>query len=129
MKSFTFRLERLLFLRKHKEREWELKLAEATGKCIVERKEIEHRLSLKAVAFRDYFSGTLSAAELAASNLYLARLDQEIERHERMLSGFELEREKMQAELELRRQELAAEAQLRVIKAQTDAEISTNLPR
>ena len=35
----------------------------------------------------------------------------------------------MMAELELRRQELAAEAELRAIKAATDAEISTNLPR
>ena len=50
-------------------------------------------------------------------------------KRERMMMEIELEREKMQAELELRRQELAAEAQLRAIKAQTDAEISTNLPR
>jgi len=50
-------------------------------------------------------------------------------KRERMMMEIELEREKMQAELELRRQELQAEAQLRAIKAATDAEISTNLPR
>jgi hypothetical protein len=50
-------------------------------------------------------------------------------KRERMMMEIQLEREKMQAELELRRQELEAEAQLRAIKAATDAEISTNLPR
>jgi len=50
-------------------------------------------------------------------------------KRERMMLEIQLEREKMQAELELRRQELEAEAQLRAIKAATDAEISTNLPR
>lgn len=96
MKRFVFRLERLLTLRKYAEREWELKLAEATGKCIVERREIEQRLEHKAAAFKNFFGGGLSTLELAASHLYLARLDQEIERHERALAGFELEREKVQ---------------------------------
>ena len=50
-------------------------------------------------------------------------------KRERMMMEIQLEREKMQAEMELRRQELEAEAQLRAIKAATDAEISTNLPR
>jgi len=50
-------------------------------------------------------------------------------KRERMMLEIQLEREKMQAELELRRQELEAEAQLRALKAATDAEISTNLPR
>ena len=50
-------------------------------------------------------------------------------KRERMQMEMELEREKMMAEIELRRQELEAEAQLRAIKAATDAEISTNLPR
>src|SRR6056300_220592 len=60
----------------------------------------------------------------------MAKLQQEMAlKRERMQMEIQLEREKMQAELELRRQELAAEAQLRAIKAQTDAEISTNLPR
>jgi len=60
----------------------------------------------------------------------MAKLQQEMAlKRERMMMEIELEREKMNAELELRRQELAAEAQLRAIKAQTDAEISTNLPR
>ena len=59
-----------------------------------------------------------------------AKLQAEIAlKRERMQMEIELEREKMLAELELRRQELEAEAQLRAIKAATDAEISTNLPR
>ena len=64
-----------------------------------------------------------NAAEMAKMQAEMAL------KRERMMMEIELEREKMQAELELRRQELAAEAQLRAIKAQTDAEISTNLPR
>ena len=68
-----------------------------------------------------------NAAEMQAE---MAKLQQEMAlKRERMQMEIQLEREKMQAELELRRQELAAEAQLRAIKAQTDAEISTNLPR
>ena len=50
-------------------------------------------------------------------------------KREKMELEIQLEREKMMAEIELRRQELEAEAQLRAIKAATDAEISTNLPR
>jgi len=50
-------------------------------------------------------------------------------KRERMQMEIQLEREKMMAELDLRRQELEAEAQLRALKAATDAEISTNLPR
>jgi len=64
-----------------------------------------------------------NAAEMAKMQADMAL------KRERMMMEIELEREKMNAELELRRQELAAEAQLRAIKAQTDAEISTNLPR
>ena len=60
----------------------------------------------------------------------MAKLQQEMAlKRERMMMEIELEREKMKAEIELRRQELTAEAQLRVLKAQTDAEFSTNLPR
>jgi len=66
----------------------------------------------------------------AQAQMDMAKLQQEMAlKRERMQMEIQLEREKMQAELELRRQELAAEAQLRAIKAQTDAEISTNLPR
>ena len=50
-------------------------------------------------------------------------------KRERMQMEIQLDREKMMAELDLRRQELEAEAQLRALKAATDAEISTNLPR
>ena len=50
-------------------------------------------------------------------------------KREKMELEIQLEREKMMAEIELRRQELEAEAQLRAIKAATDADISTNLPR
>ena len=50
-------------------------------------------------------------------------------KREKMELEIQLDREKMLAEIELRRQELEAEAQLRAIKAATDAEISTNLPR
>jgi len=64
-----------------------------------------------------------NAAEMAKMQAEMAL------KRERMMMEIELEREKLNAELELRRQELAAEAQLRALKAQTDAEISTNLPR
>ena len=66
----------------------------------------------------------------AGANEEAAKLQAEMAlKRERMQMEIQLEREKMMAELDLRRQELEAEAQLRALKAATDAEISTNLPR
>ena len=65
-----------------------------------------------------------------AMQVEMQKMQMEIQlKREQMTMEMELEREKMNAELELRRQELEAEAQLRAIKAATDADISTNLPR
>ena len=70
------------------------------------------------------------AAQQPQANPQAQQMQMEIQlKREKMQMEIELEREKMMAEIELRRQELEAEAQLRAIKAATDAEISTNLPR
>ena len=42
MRRFQFRLEKLLSLRRHREKEWEIKLAEITGACINLEKEIAY---------------------------------------------------------------------------------------
>ena len=58
MKAFRFKLERILSLRKHREREWEIKLAEITGECVRLSREIEERSMSKAEAF---LKGTAAA--------------------------------------------------------------------
>lgn len=48
MRRFQFRLEKLLSLRRHREKEWEIKLAEITGVCINLEKEIAYAEAEKA---------------------------------------------------------------------------------
>jgi flagellar FliJ protein len=97
MKAFRFKLERILSLRKHREREWEIRLAEITGKCVTLAREIEDRTIRKADALlraapRGEVEGYL------ATHLYMRRLDQEIEKKNAELAANEQKREQIQAE-------------------------------
>ena len=68
----------------------------------------------------------------AAADIQIAQQKAEADialKREKMQADIQMEREKMQMELQMRRQELEAEAQLRALKAVTDSDISTNLPR
>ena len=68
----------------------------------------------------------------AAADIQIAQQKAEADialKREKMQADIQMEREKMQMELDMRRQELEAEAQLRALKAVTDSDISTNLPR
>ena len=70
-------MERILSLRKHVERQWEYKLAEATGKCVAIERQINGNLQRKAREITDRFALRLSAQELIASHLFTTRLDKE----------------------------------------------------
>jgi len=80
MRSFRFKLEKLLDIRKYREREWELKLAEATGKVMVINRGIEDVVREKARVFRErrYASGPDMAYMMTLASLYMERLSSEL---------------------------------------------------
>ena len=93
MKRFRFTLEQVLNLRKHEEREWELKLAAATAECVkimnrINEKQMEKRKTLKDDFSRDFVL-------MRSRCLYLSRLEQQTAELERLLKGREEEREKI----------------------------------
>jgi len=77
LRRFRFRLEKLLVLRRHAEKEWEIKLAEITGMCIrlekemikAESEKIRVLVELKAgrgmidmeiLRYREHYTGRLN---------------------------------------------------------------------
>ena len=90
MRAFRFKLERILALRKYREREWEIKLAGATGECVQLRRDIEDREARKA--------GALNYAPDHTTHLYMARLQQEADRKAKELIEAEKRREEVQTE-------------------------------
>jgi flagellar FliJ protein len=95
MKRFQFRLEKLLKIRKYREREWELKLADITGQCIVlEKKIVASKDNIShTLDERSAFGGTIDIYELIANEMYIARMKQDI-----VNAGIELEEKKRQRE-------------------------------
>jgi flagellar FliJ protein len=81
MKRFSFRLEKILEIRKYHEREWELKLAEITGTCFRIKGEIRSLLSERGDAFQKrHLSLERDISYLLASELYMQRLEQSAEK-------------------------------------------------
>ncbi|MCL1817648.1 MAG: flagellar export protein FliJ [Spirochaetaceae bacterium] len=78
MTRYKFRLERLLSLRRHTERMWEMRLAEATGACAL----LENRIRGLREENREYASLSsggfvFSAAEILARGEFCRRLEHE----------------------------------------------------
>jgi flagellar FliJ protein len=95
MRRFQFRLEKLLKIRRYREREWELKLADITGKCIVLKNRIstsKHNI-YKTLDKRSTLGGTIDIYDLIANETYIARMKQDI-----VNSGIELEQKKRERE-------------------------------
>ena len=92
MKEFRFNLERILALRRYTEREWEIRLAEATRPCIELSGRIREAVRQRSEELERRFSGGLSSENLVASHLYTSRLEQETERHRIALERAEEER-------------------------------------
>ncbi len=81
MKRFRFRLERLLELRRHAEREWELKLARATGEYLaISARLADNRVRRVEVLSAELSDGLQDYGALKARELYLMRLDAECNR-------------------------------------------------
>lgn len=78
MRRFRFRLQRLLELKAHAEREWELRLARITGECL----ELESRLAsnrclrIEALAY-GRSEGLQGYDTLRMREMYIVRLDHE----------------------------------------------------
>jgi flagellar FliJ protein len=86
MKRFSFRLEKILEIRKYHEREWELKLAEITGTCMRIEGEIRNLLSERSEAFQKrHLSLERDISYLLYSELYMQRLQQSADRLSRDL--------------------------------------------
>jgi flagellar FliJ protein len=92
VKRFRFRLERLLELRAHREREALYRLAEATGHCVRLARRNQEPVSLRGPAFRSApgGAGTLDLGLFAYRERYLAwleatrrRLSEELARREK----------------------------------------------
>ncbi len=80
MKRFQFRLERLLTIRRYREREWELKLADITGQCILlQNKIVQSKENIShTLDDRTRFTGKIDLYELMANERYIARMKQDI---------------------------------------------------
>lgn len=94
MKRYSFRLERLLQLRRYKERQWEMKLAEITGTCVRLENHIRHLQREK-----DQYAGFSENGVLYPVNEILVR-----ENFRRRLD-FELEETGKELELARRKRE------------------------
>lgn len=95
MKAFRYNLERILSLRKYREREWEAKLAEVTGACISINRDIEGDFRRKASELNERFTRSLGVEALEVSNLYVARLEQQINQNAEKLRYEEERREEV----------------------------------
>ncbi len=97
MRKFRFRLDRLLELRRYREREWELKLATITGRCLLINQRIQqnrHNI-VQTIGGRQMSVGRLDLNLLFTCELYMSRMDHEIGSLERELELRERERDEI----------------------------------
>jgi flagellar FliJ protein len=90
-------LDRLLELRRYREREWELKLATITGRCLLIDQRIQqnrHNI-VQTIRGRQMSVGRLDLNSLFTCELYMSRMDQEIGSLERELELRETERDEV----------------------------------
>ncbi|SRR6056297_2089435 len=96
MRKFQFNLEKILELRKYDEQQWELKLGQATGRCIaLQRKIEEKRASRREIFSRRHFDTGDMRMFLYVEN-YTHRMDQEITELKESLRKAEAERKEIQ---------------------------------
>lgn len=111
MKRFHFKLEKLLKIRAHREREWELKLAEITGICLRIEGRILDLLSKKREAFSERSpGGRKDVSYLFVNELYLERIDVTVKSLRKELKDKERLRE------EVRKQFIEASREKRILE-------------
>lgn len=98
MKKFKFRLERLLRLRRHIERDWELRLAEAAGRCArVENYIQELKQEKDSCPLFPPENEPFSADSILQNEAYHYRLTQQTAEAEELLVQEKQRREKINA--------------------------------
>ncbi len=112
MKRFSFRLERLLTIKRYKEREWEMKLADITGQVILlenKIKESRERIG-RMLDERRPAAGIIDIYGLISNEMYIARMRQTI-----INCGIRLERKKRERE-EIQKKFLEASKEKKVLE-------------
>ena len=96
MKRFSFKLEKVLELRRYEERKWELKLGEVTGRCTAINHRIRECAEERARAFSGRsLAGGAGMADFRIADTYAVRLEQEKQRLSGELEECEREREEI----------------------------------
>lgn len=95
MRRFSFKLERLLRLREHAEKDWETKLGEVTSRCNVCRRKIDmnNRAHSRILSER---AGNTSLDNLIVSELYMKRMRESVISLRQDLLELDKEREGIQ---------------------------------
>jgi flagellar FliJ protein len=98
MRRFHFRLERLLRLKAHTEREWEIKLGRATSKCLETEGQIDEALKGMASAFHQIHTPerNLDMNFITSAQRYMDRLSGRVDELEDELVVREAERREVQ---------------------------------
>ncbi len=96
MRRFAFKLEKVLELRRYHEREWELKLAEVTGRVL----EVEHEISAWADrrhgAGRPHIAiGRVDMSELHSREDFLLMVDDRVRNLQSRLVALHAERDRV----------------------------------
>jgi flagellar protein FliJ len=97
MRRFQFRLDKILSLREHAERECEIALGRATGRCLSIRNDIKARENAARNAFLDRRSGAPDLAFQGYTAAYIRRLQREVETLTRQLETAEKQKEEARA--------------------------------
>lgn len=96
MRRFSFKLEKILELRRYAEQEWELKLAEVTSRVVAAEQEIELWAQRRFDTRRFHSgSGTINMMLLRTREEYVNRIDARVLELQRQLVALETERAKV----------------------------------
>jgi len=98
MRRFSFKLEKVLELRRYAEQEWELKLAEVTGRVVAVEQEIVDLAKRRHATERFHAAvGTLDMMLIRGREDYVNRIDQRVLALQARLVALEAERNKVRA--------------------------------
>ncbi|MDY7027546.1 MAG: flagellar export protein FliJ [Spirochaetota bacterium] len=98
MRRFQFNLEKILELRRYHERQCELRLGEATGRCNALHCQIQERSVRKKNVFAKRGAMGRDISSFLSVEYYTLRMDREIEGLQRELEQAEAERRERQIE-------------------------------
>lgn len=102
MKKFKYRLQPLLKVREHKEKEQQKELAQALGKVATQKEELDELLSHRSETVDDQrarMSGTITVADLLVCSRFLLHLKKSTIVGREVLRGLEAEADKSRMRL------------------------------